>query len=198
MEFSLSFFSSTGNESEDGAYDFVIRASRYADENGFAAVWTPERHFHSFGGLFPNPSVISAAIAAVTNRIDIRAGSVVLPLHNPIRVCEEWAVVDNLSKGRVGISVASGWQKNDFVLAPENHADRKNIMFREVETIRKLWRGESVSFRGVDGPQVEVKILPRPIQHELPIWITAAGNRETFEMAGQIGANLLTHLLVQA
>ena len=70
--------------------------------NGFKAVWTPERHFHAFGGLYPNPAVTSAAVAAITTRVRVRAGSVVLPLHNPIRVAEEWAVVDNLSQGRVG------------------------------------------------------------------------------------------------
>ena len=49
-----------------------------------------------------------------------RAGSVVLPLHDPIRVAEEWAVLDNLSGGRIGVSFASGWHTGDFVLAPEN------------------------------------------------------------------------------
>ena len=61
---------------------------------------------HRFGGLYPNPSVAGAALAAITERVDIRAGSCVLPLHDPIRVAEEWSLVDNLSNGRVGISFA--------------------------------------------------------------------------------------------
>ena len=69
-----------------------------------------------------------AAIAAVTERTQIRAGSVVLPLQNPIRVAEEWAVVDNISGAESGVSFASGWHANDFVFAPENYADRKAIM----------------------------------------------------------------------
>jgi len=77
-----------------------------------------ERHFHRFGGSYTNPSVTSAIIAAVTNRIAIRAGSVVLPLHDPIRVAEEWSIVDNLSGGRVGMAIASGWHVDDFVFAP--------------------------------------------------------------------------------
>ena len=64
--------------------------------------------------------VTSAAVAVVTERVEIRAGSVVLPLHNPIRVAEDWSVVDNLSNGRVGLSFASGWHANDFALAPDN------------------------------------------------------------------------------
>src|SRR6185295_17743730 len=103
----------------------LMEGAKFADRNGFAAVWTPERHFHAFGGLYPNPSVTSAAIAAITQRVKIRAGSVVLPLHHPLRVAEEWAVVDNLSNGRVGLAFASGWHSIDFVLAPQNYADRK-------------------------------------------------------------------------
>jgi natural product biosynthesis luciferase-like monooxygenase protein len=160
-------------------------------------VWTPERHFHAFGGLYPNPSVASAALAMITERVHLRGGSCVLPLHSPTRVAEEWALVDNLSKGRVGIAFASGWQPNDFVIAPEKFQDRKAIMFRDIDVVRRLWRGESITLRSPLGKDVELRTLPRPVQKELPVWITAAGNPETFEEAGKIGANVLTHLLGQ-
>ena len=114
-------------------------------------MWTPERHFHEFGGLYPNPALTSAAVAVVTERIEIRAGSVVLPLHNPIRVAEDWSVVDNLSNGRVGLSFASGWHANDFALAPENFERRRELMAEGIETVRALWRGESVPVRSGDG-----------------------------------------------
>ncbi|HSU84579.1 MAG TPA: MupA/Atu3671 family FMN-dependent luciferase-like monooxygenase, partial [Thermoanaerobaculia bacterium] len=168
-----------------------------ADRHGFAAVWTPERHFHAFGGLYPSPAVTSAAIATITERVAIRAGSVVLPLHQPIRVAEEWSMIDNLSRGRVGISFASGWHADDFVLAPESYAERKDVMLRGIETVRRLWRGEAVRARGGAGREVEVRILPRPLQPELPVWVTAAGNAETFRLAGEIRAGVLTHLLGQ-
>ena len=80
-------------------------------------VWTPERHLHAFGGLFPSSSVISAALAASTQRIRIRAGSVVLPLHSPIRVAEEWSVVDNLSTGRVK-NLTTGAELESLPLPP--------------------------------------------------------------------------------
>jgi natural product biosynthesis luciferase-like monooxygenase protein/FkbM family methyltransferase len=199
MEFSLSYFA---NDREDQVgpdkYRLLIEGARFADQHGFTAVWSPERHFHSFGGLYPNPSLMGAAIAAVTRNVKIRAGSVVLPLHNPIRVAEEWSVVDNLSNGRVGISFASGWHINDFVLAPQNYADRKMVMAREIETVRELWRGGSVSKKDASGIEIEVRSMPRPLQAELPFWITTSGNIETFEVAGQAGASVLTHLLGQS
>jgi natural product biosynthesis luciferase-like monooxygenase protein len=197
IRFSLLYFA--GDEGSDSAnkYRLLLDGAKFADRNGFEAVWTPERHFHAFGGLYPNPSVTSAALAVTTERVKIRAGSVVLPLHNPIRVAEEWALVDNLSRGRVAISFASGWHANDFAFAPENYQDRKILMFREIETVRKLWRGETIMRPNGEGKDVPIRILPRPIQSELPIWITAAGHPETFRAAGELGANMLTHLLGQ-
>jgi natural product biosynthesis luciferase-like monooxygenase protein len=198
MDFSLFYFASDeGSEAED-KYRLLLEGAKFADGHGFAAVWTPERHFHAFGGLYPNPSVTSAAIAAVTERIGIRAGSVVLPLHNPIRVAEEWAVVDNISRGRVAIAFASGWHSNDFVFAPENYATRKEVMTAGIESVRQLWRGESMTVAGGAGNELQVRIFPRPLQPELPVWLTAAGSAETFRMAGEIGANVLTHLLGQS
>ncbi|MGW1892944.1 amino acid adenylation domain-containing protein [Streptomyces sp. NPDC002004] len=198
VDLSLFYFASDAGERETDKYRLLLEGARWADEHGFAAVWTPERHFGTFGGLYPNPGITAAALAASTSRIGIRTGSLVLPLHNPIRVAEDWAVIDNLSNGRVGLSIASGWQPHDFALAPENFADRKEIMFRDLDTVRRLWRGEAVRTVSGTGDEIEVRTLPRPVQSELPVWITAAGNPETFRRAGAIGANLLTHLLGQS
>ncbi len=199
IDFSLMFFASAEGAASDATdrYRLLLEAAKFGDRHGFSAVWTPERHFFAFGGLYPNPSVASAALATITERIHLRAGSVVSPLHNPIRIAEEWALVDNLSHGRVGISFASGWQPVDFVLRPESFADRKAILFRDIETVRRLWRGEAVQAQSPLGKEVEIRTLPRPVQKELPVWVTAAGNPETFLEAGRIGANVLTHLLGQ-
>ncbi|WP_045302975.1 MupA/Atu3671 family FMN-dependent luciferase-like monooxygenase [Saccharothrix sp. ST-888] len=198
VDFSLFYFASdSGERRGPDVYRMLLDGARFADANGLRAVWLPERHFHAFGGAFPNPSVLAAAVAAVTERVALRAGSVVLPLQDPLRVAEEWAAVDNLSGGRVGLSFASGWQPNDFVLAPERFADRKERMWRDIETVRALWRGEAVRRVNGLGAEVEVATLPRPVQPELPVWATAAGSEETFRQAGAAGAHLLTHLLGQ-
>src|SRR5207247_1708861 len=122
MDFSLFYFANADGGESSEKYKLLIEGAKFADTHGFAAVWTPERHFHEFGGLYPNPSVTSAALATVTERIQIRAGSVVAPLHTPIRIAEEWSVVDNLSNGRVAIPFASGWMPDAFVIEPDNYA----------------------------------------------------------------------------
>jgi len=197
IDFSLFYFASNNAESTGDAYRLLIEGAKFADKEGFAAIWTPERHFHAFGGLYPNPSVTSAAIATVTERIAIRAGSVVAPIHSPIRIAEEWAVVDNLSKGRVGISFASGWHDRDFVFEPDNYENRRQLMFEQIDQVRRLWRGESITTRGGAGGEVTVRIFPQPVQKELPFWLTAGGSPDTFRAAGEVGAHVLTHLLFQ-
>ncbi|MEO1334560.1 MAG: MupA/Atu3671 family FMN-dependent luciferase-like monooxygenase, partial [Myxococcota bacterium] len=196
MDFGLFMW---GNDDAEGRdkYKLMLEGAKFFDEHGFSSVWTPERHFHAFGGPYPNPSVTGAAIAAITKNISVRSGSCVSPLHHPVRIAEEWAVVDNLTNGRVALSFASGWQPNDFVLRPENFKNAKQVMVEQIEVVRKLWRGEAVEFENPMGQMVPIRSLPRPVQKELPIWVTTAGNPETYRVAGRTGANVLTHLLGQ-
>jgi natural product biosynthesis luciferase-like monooxygenase protein len=198
MDFGIMFFSSAGREGRAGnVYGLLLDAARFADERGFTCVWTPERHFHEFGGPFANPSVTSAALAVTTRNLQIRAGSLISPLHNPVRIAEEWAMVDNLSGGRVAVSFGSGWNANDFFFFPERYATRQATMYEQIEAVRKLWRGEPLTFENSFGKEVSVSIYPKPVQPELPVWVTSSGNAETFASAGAVGANVLTHLIGQ-
>ena len=197
MEFSLYYW---GNDDGVGPakYELLLDGARFADTHGFCAVWTPERHFHAFGGPYPNPSVTGAAVAAVTRNIAVRAGSCVAPLHHPARIAEEWAVIDNLTNGRAGLAIASGWHPDDFVLRPENTPPaNRQALFDSIDQVRRLWRGEPVEFPTAGGGKHAVVTQPRPVSPEVPIWVTTAGNPATWREAGQIGANVLTHLLGQ-
>lgn len=198
IDFSIFYFASEAETDRTEPYHLLFEGARFADANGFSAVWVPERHFHEFGGIYPSPSVMGSALAVATENVKIRTGSVVLPLHDTIRVAEEWAVVDNLSKGRVQLSFASGWHDRDFVFQPQNYQDRRKVMVDKMDELKRLWRGESVTRVGGEGTEHEIRTYPRPVQEELPIFVTAGGTPETFETAGREGAHLLTHLLGQS
>lgn len=198
LQFSLFYFDGKGGTDGGNKYELLLEGAKFADRNGFTAVWTPERHFHPFGGLYPNPSLTSAALATVTQRIQLRAGSVVAPLHSCARIAEEWALVDNLSGGRAGISFASGWHVNDFALNPSRYAVRKEAMVEAIGQIRRLWRGDSITLENGNRAPIEVRVYPRPIQEELPMWVTCSGSLDTFEIAGRLGTGVLTHLLGQS
>lgn len=198
MAFGLFYFAAGQGDTKPGeTYRLLLEGARFADAHEFSAVWTPERHFHAFGGLYPNPAVTTAAIATITSRIALRAGSVVLPLHNPLRVAEDWSVIDQLSGGRVGLSFASGWHADDFAFMPENYERRREVMLESIDTVRKLWAGEKVSVKNGQGKDISVSVLPRPVQAEPPIWIASAGSVDTFKVAGRLGANVLTNMLGQ-
>ncbi|MFT7136203.1 MAG: natural product biosynthesis luciferase-like monooxygenase protein, partial [Akkermansiaceae bacterium] len=198
MDFSLFYW---GNDDGIGRdkYRSLLEGAQFADKNGFCAVWTPERHFHAFGGPYPNPSVTGAAVAAVTQNLAVRAGSCVAPLHHTARIAEEWAVIDNLTNGRSGLAIASGWQPDDFVLRPENTPPKnKPAMFDAIHDLRKLWAGEAVEFARANGEMHGVVTQPRPVSNKLNVWVTTAGNPETWKEAGTNGCNVLTHLLGQS
>jgi len=93
---------------------------------------------------------------------------VVIPLHDPIRVAEDWAVVDNLSRGRVGLSFASGWHANDFALKPENYERRREVMQESIDTVLRLWAGEKIKVKNGLGEEIEVGVLPRPVRDRPP------------------------------
>ncbi|HEY0739061.1 MAG TPA: amino acid adenylation domain-containing protein [Herpetosiphonaceae bacterium] len=196
LQFSLYYFGNYESVFAEDKYDLLFKGVKFADEHDFTAVWIPERHFHSFGGFSPNPSVVAAALARETQHLQIRAGSVALPLHHPIRVAEEWSIVDNLSQGRVGISFASGWHPDDFVFAPDAYEQRRDIMLDGIEIVRKMWRGEGVPARGGTNNTIVAKLFPMPLQSELPIWLTCV-HKDTYIKAGELGAGVLTNLVDQ-
>lgn len=200
MKYSIAFFASSVEQADaapSGAYAQVQALARFADAHDFDGVWIPERHFHDFGGLFANPSVLAAAIASTTGRVRLRAGSVVAPLHDPIRIAEEWAMVDQLSGGRVEVAFASGWNADDFVFAPEAYGDRRSVTTETMETVARIWRtGRGTAVNGV-GALVDLPVFPRPVQAELPVWVTSAGSPATMADAGRRGAPVLTHVVDQ-
>ncbi|RVQ56042.1 MupA/Atu3671 family FMN-dependent luciferase-like monooxygenase [Sinorhizobium meliloti] len=194
---SVFLFSGDEDATPTARYDLILAIARMADERGFSAVWTPERHYDRFGGLYPSPAVLGAAIAAVTRHIGVRAGSVVLPLHSPMCVAEEWSVVDNLSNGRVGLSLAPGFHPQDFAGRPEVFRDRRELLARGLRELQNIWEGAAVPLHLPDGAPTAIRLHPRPIQKKLPLWLTAAGSELTFVQAGQWGLNILTAMMGQ-
>ncbi|MET7637589.1 MupA/Atu3671 family FMN-dependent luciferase-like monooxygenase [Streptomyces sp. NPDC005438] len=197
-EMSLYFFGDyPEHEQPHATYDGIIEAARFADAHDFHGVWLPERHFHSFGAPFPNPSVLAAALARETSRVRINSGSVVLPLHDPIRVAEEWSMVDQLSGGRVGLGCASGWNARDFVFFPDRFGRHREELYAQIEELRRLWAGTPVRRTGGDG-EVEVRVYPRPVQQAPPLFTAIVGNPDSYRRAGTADLGVVTNLMSQS
>ena len=197
LDFSLLYFANREVTDPPKEYDILLDTARFADSHGFTALWVPERHFHPFGGAYPNPALAATAVAMCTSHIRLRAGSVVLPLHDPVTIVEDWSFVDNLSRGRVDLALATGWIANDFVLAPERYANRRQYVLDSIAVIRDLWAGKRVRRRNGNGEDIEILTYPRPVQPDINLWLTAASSAGTFAEAGARGLNVLTALLFQ-
>ncbi|MET9394537.1 MupA/Atu3671 family FMN-dependent luciferase-like monooxygenase [Streptomyces sp. NPDC006624] len=199
-DFSVCFFGdyprSTSTAPDHRPYELLMEIARFADRHGFHALWMPERHFHSFGGLFPNPAVLAAALSRETERIRLNAGSVVLPLHDPIRVAEEWSMVDNLSGGRVGIGVASGWSAKDFAFFPGRFGRHKELMYEQLEEMRTLWRGGALR-RATGEGEAHLRLFPRPVQDAPPLYTAVVGNPASYERAARHDLGVVTNLMTQ-
>ncbi|RAJ76870.1 MULTISPECIES: MupA/Atu3671 family FMN-dependent luciferase-like monooxygenase [unclassified Streptomyces] len=197
VDFSLYFFGDYPHGDGPARYEALLSAAEFADTHGFHALWVPERHFHSFGGLFPNPAVLAAALAARTRSVRLHAGSVVLPLHHPVRVAEEWSMVDNLSGGRAGLCVASGWHSGDFVLAPGTYDDRREVMYERLATVRRLWAGAPHTAVGGDGERVDVTLHPAPVQARPPLAVAVLSAPGSWERAAREDVGVVTNLMQQ-
>ena len=166
-------------------YELLMEGAKFADANGFSAIWTPERHFHAFGGLYPQPAVTAPRSPrdpqhahsrgqrrAAAARSDARRGGVVRrgqPLAGPR-----------------GHSFATGWQRERLRLRARELASVAKPAVGRPGEVRRLWRGGTVRRPGATATGGS-GTSPRPVQAELPVWLTAAGNPETFRHGGRAG-----------
>ena len=165
MRFSFLFFSDVCKDVDDASkYAFMREVTLFADCAGFEAVYLPERHFHEFGSIYANPAIMAAHLIPQTARIRFRTAGISLPLHHPAEVVEWWAMNDVLSNGRIDLGFGSGWSRQDFIYAPGNYADRRQICTDTIPVVQRLWRGDSVSSSGPGGSPVPARVFPLPLQ----------------------------------
>jgi natural product biosynthesis luciferase-like monooxygenase protein len=163
---------------------------RAAEDYGFDSVWPAEHHFSEYG-YCASPAVTLAALVSETRRIRLGTGVVVLPLNHPLRVAEDYAMLDLMSDGRVDFGIGRGYQPTEFAGYGVDQTRSREMFDEAVEVIRQAWTQERVSFDGAyyrfDGVPVRPKPLQRP---HPPIWM-ACLSPETFELCGRYGFHLL-------
>ncbi|HXZ88454.1 MAG TPA: LLM class flavin-dependent oxidoreductase [Candidatus Binataceae bacterium] len=152
-------------------YDAIIDQIAWAETIGYDDVWLTEHHFVEDGHA-PSPLIQAAAIAMRTKRIRIGTSVLLLPLYHPVRVAEDGATIDLLSGGRFELGVGIGYRVEEFTglgIARSERAGRAN---EGLEIIRRLWEGETVTFRGKHFNIENARLTPRPLQRPRPpIWV---------------------------
>jgi len=176
----------TEKEIVDEQFDIMVRSEEY----GFDSVWPAEHHFSEYG-YCASPAVSLAAVAARTKKIRLGTGVVVLPLNHPIRIAEDYAIIDLMSGGRVDLGLGRGYQPHEFQGYGIDQT-RSRDMFREgVEIIQKAWTEERFTYEGEFYQAHDLSVRPKPLQKpHPPIWM-ASLSPETFELCGRYGFNLM-------
>jgi natural product biosynthesis luciferase-like monooxygenase protein len=186
----LHLFEAPQGRSEAEMVTEQIELMEAAEELGFDSVWPAEHHFSEYG-FCASPALSLAAIARRTSRLRLGTGVVVLPFNNPVRVAEDYAMLDNLSGGRVELGVGRGYQPTEFAGFGVDQSRSREIFDEALEVIRRAWTCERFDFEGRWFRYHDLAVRPRPLQRpHPPIWL-AALSEETYEKAGRLGTNLL-------
>jgi natural product biosynthesis luciferase-like monooxygenase protein len=178
-------------QTEGEVYTDALEEARLADELGFDAVWLAEHHFSSYG-ICPSLAVLAAAIARETRRVRIGTSVVVAPFAHPLRIAEEWAMVDLLSGGRLEFGIGRGYQPKEFRGLGVSMEKTRERFDEAVEVIRRAWTAERVTFEGEFFQVRDLRVLPRPLQKPHPPFWTAAVSPDTYTLAARRGFKILT------
>ncbi|MDI2127976.1 LLM class flavin-dependent oxidoreductase [Yinghuangia seranimata] len=148
------FAGTTMGERYAAALDMVS----WAEERGFMMVTLSEHH-GSADGYLPRPLPMAAAIASRTKNMLVTIAAIPAPLHDPLHMAEELAVVDLISQGRVSVVLANGYYGPEFAMFDRSLKDRAKLTTEMVHTLRAAWTGEPFEFRGRT-----VQVTPTPFQ----------------------------------
>jgi alkanesulfonate monooxygenase SsuD/methylene tetrahydromethanopterin reductase-like flavin-dependent oxidoreductase (luciferase family) len=170
-------------------YKNTLEQVKLAEKVNFDSTWISEHHFLD-DGYCPSPAVTAAAMAAVTSRIRIGSAGIILPLHNPLKVAEDAAVVDNISGGRFDLGVVLGYRKEEYDGMGVPMRQRPSRMDEGIEVLEKALTGEKFSYDGMRYKYENAKLTPKPVQNPIPLYV-GAFEEPAIRRAGRFGYPLL-------
>jgi len=176
--------------SEEQYYKNFFDEAAYAEELGFDSIWIGEHHFCRY--ICPSPQIIAGGLAQRTKKIRIGTSIALLPHHDPIRLAEDYALVDLLSGGRLDFGVGRGFIKATYDGFNQAMSESRGRFDECLDIIEGTWRQEDFSYEGKFYRANHVTILPRPLQRPAPpIFMAAALSPESFVAAAKRGHSLM-------
>jgi alkanesulfonate monooxygenase SsuD/methylene tetrahydromethanopterin reductase-like flavin-dependent oxidoreductase (luciferase family) len=165
----------------DELYEACLDQCEWADRLGFDMVYFGEHH-GAEDGYCPYPVLLAGAAAARTSRITLHVSALVVTLHDPLRLAEDLALVDLMSRGRLMVTMGIGYRPHEFEMFGVDPSQRVAIMEETVDTLRKAWTGEPFQFRGRT-----VRVTPRPYQKDGPKLIMGGSTHASARRAARSG-----------
>src|SRR5499426_4316689 len=196
MEFGLFFLVQRDEAwSEQAVYDSTVEQMLAAEPLGYHSVWLAEHHFNDYG-LCPVPPVLAAYIAARTTTLRFGMGVSLLPLHHPVDLAEQLAVLDVVSGGRLDVGIGRGGTLQDYQTFQSDRGDARARTEEGVALMRQCWRGEPFDFQGRFHSAERLHVRPRPAQQPHPPVFIAANSEESVRSAARLGLPTLSAFFV--
>jgi len=189
MEFETRRGSSQGAAFHEG-FELVDAAEAW----GLDGVWLGEMHFNPARSVLSAPIVVASSIATRTRRLRVGMAVQVLPLNNPLRIAEEAATVDHISKGRFDFGIGRSGFPRVYDVYGIPYAESQARFHEALEIILKAWTGEPFSYQGEYYRFENATVAPRPYQLPHPPIRMAATTEETFPRVGQMALPIFVGL----
>jgi alkanesulfonate monooxygenase SsuD/methylene tetrahydromethanopterin reductase-like flavin-dependent oxidoreductase (luciferase family) len=196
MDFGLFFLMQRDEAwSEQAVYDSALEQMLAAEPLGYRSVWIAEHHFNDYG-LCPAPPVLAAYIAARTRALRLGMGVSLLPLHHPVDLAENLAVLDVLSGGRLDVGIGRGGTLQDYQTFQSDRADARARVEEGIALLQASWSGAPFDFNGRFHSADQLHVRPRPVQRPHPPLFIAANSEDSVRSAARLGLPTLSSFFV--
>lgn len=182
------------SQQPDEVFLNIVEEAVLADELGFDTYWLGEHHF-SRHGILGDPMVLASHIAARTERVRIGTAVLVLPLHNPIRLAEQIAMVDVLSGGRIELGVGAGYQRREFEALGVPIEEARARFLEALDVLLLAWTNDALVYDGqftTVRAEQRIQVLPKPVQRpHPPVYQAVSVSPESIELAASRGVPIM-------
>jgi alkanesulfonate monooxygenase SsuD/methylene tetrahydromethanopterin reductase-like flavin-dependent oxidoreductase (luciferase family) len=171
-------------------YTQLLDEIELADELGFSAFFLAEHHFHEYG-LVPSPPTLLGSAAGRTKQIGLGVAVSVLPFHHPLVAAEEYAMLDQLSGGRLVLGVGSGYLKHEFEGFYIGPWEKRARFDEALKILVEAWKGKPFSYHGLYHHVENARIAVTPLQKpHPPLWIAILQPEAAYHV-GKQGQNIM-------
>ncbi|MDZ4825626.1 MAG: LLM class flavin-dependent oxidoreductase [Actinomycetota bacterium] len=169
-----------GSVTHADMYRACLEQCAWADEHGFDVVVLSEHHGVDDGYL-PAPLTLAGVIIGRTQRLAVNIAAVLLPMHDPVRIAEQLAVLDLAGGGRVTFVAGLGYRAEELEMAGIEPKDRGRLLEEYVEVMRRAWTGEPFEWRGRT-----IRVTPRPLTQPHPVMMIGGSTEVAARRAARL------------
>ncbi|MBI2218127.1 MAG: LLM class flavin-dependent oxidoreductase [Candidatus Rokubacteria bacterium] len=188
------FFQAAPGLTHQQVIDQELEQIEWSEELGFDEVWLTEHHFIEYG-LAVDPATLAAAAASRTRRVRIGLAAAILPFHHPIRLAEQLALVDILSRGRLDVGVGRGNRPVEFAGYRVPQIESRERFDETIDLMLRLWSEDRVDHAGKVYRCSGVRVLPKPLQSPHPPMYQVCVSKDGIESTALRGWPMLNSVL---